>query len=131
MMEDIITNTLSLVYGQNHMVRLGFLPPNSPDINPVENVFSIMKNFIRSRAPQTEAELRNTIEELTWLTGSCQAQTLGVGVPAFPQTLSMMLNSPLRLELVEEAPNLLKIPRRGTTPMKPHLRPLRRSLRLP
>ena len=48
---------------ENHMDRIGFMPPNSPDINPVENVFSVMKNLVRSRAPQTEAELRNTIED--------------------------------------------------------------------
>ena len=43
--------------------RIGYLPSNSPDLNPVENVFSIMKRSVRAKAPSTEAELRQAIVE--------------------------------------------------------------------
>jgi transposase len=45
------------------MDRIGYMPPNSPDINPVENLFSVMKNFVRERLPQNEAELRTAIHD--------------------------------------------------------------------
>lgn len=45
----------------HHLDRIGYMPPNSPDVNPVENLFSVMKNFIRDRLPQNEAELRTAV----------------------------------------------------------------------
>jgi transposase len=33
-----------------------YLPPYSPDLNPIENVFSKVKNEIRKRQPRTKAE---------------------------------------------------------------------------
>ena len=38
-------------------------PPNSPDINPVENVWTILKDFVEKRNPQTKEELIAIIQE--------------------------------------------------------------------
>ena len=38
-------------------------PPNSPDINPVENVWTILKNFVEKKNPQTKAALIENIQE--------------------------------------------------------------------
>lgn len=46
---------------ENGLDTIGFLPPNSPDINPVENVFGLMKRFVRNRAPTTEPQLRQAV----------------------------------------------------------------------
>ena len=40
---------------------MGFQPPNSPDLNPIENVFSLMKRFVRRAAPSTIEELRQSV----------------------------------------------------------------------
>ena len=37
--------------------RLQFLPPYSPDFNPIENMWSKIKQILRSQAPRTESEL--------------------------------------------------------------------------
>ena len=37
--------------------RLVYLPPYSPDFNPIENMWSKVKEAIRSRAPRTDAKL--------------------------------------------------------------------------
>lgn len=41
-------------------------PPNSPDLNPIENVFAWMKDFVEARAPASEQSLRDLIQE-AWL----------------------------------------------------------------
>ena len=37
--------------------RLLYLPPYSPDFNPIENMWSKIKQTLRSQAPRTESEL--------------------------------------------------------------------------
>jgi transposase len=37
--------------------RLLHLPPYSPDFNPIENMWSKIKQILRSQAPRTESEL--------------------------------------------------------------------------
>ena len=37
--------------------RLLYLPPYSPDFNPIENMWSKIKQILRSLAPRTQAEL--------------------------------------------------------------------------
>jgi transposase len=37
--------------------RLLYLPPYSPDFNPIENMWSKIKQTLRSHAPRTESEL--------------------------------------------------------------------------
>ena len=37
--------------------RLLYLPPYSPDFNPIENMWSKIKAILRSQAPRTESEL--------------------------------------------------------------------------
>jgi len=46
---------------ENGLLRIGFLPTNSPDLNPIENVFSQMKHSIQEEAPSTENELRECL----------------------------------------------------------------------
>ncbi len=38
-------------------------PPNSPDINPVENVWTIMKSYVEKKNPQTKLELIFYVQE--------------------------------------------------------------------
>jgi transposase len=38
--------------------RLLYLPPYSPDFNPIETMWSKIKQILRSEAPRTESELR-------------------------------------------------------------------------
>jgi len=37
--------------------RLLYLPPYSPDFNPIENMWSKIKQILRSQAPRTESEM--------------------------------------------------------------------------
>jgi transposase len=37
--------------------RLRYLPPYSPDFNPIENMWAKVKQILRSHAPRTEAEM--------------------------------------------------------------------------
>lgn len=41
--------------------RLLFLPPYSPDFNPIENIFAKMKAWIRRAAPRTLDALQNAV----------------------------------------------------------------------
>ena len=40
---------------------LWFLPPYSPDLNPIEQAFAKLKQFVRSAAPRTRETLWNTL----------------------------------------------------------------------
>lgn len=53
---EIIQN---LVRERGHEIL--YLPPYSPFLNPIENMFAKWKQYIRSRAPQSENELINLI----------------------------------------------------------------------
>lgn len=49
--------------------RVLFLPPYSPDFNPIEQVFSKVKNELRRREPRTIADLEAAFgESLDWIT---------------------------------------------------------------
>jgi len=39
------------------------VPPYSSDLNPIENIWSILKNEVEKRQPQHMEELKKTIEE--------------------------------------------------------------------
>lgn len=54
--------------------RLCFLPPYSPDFNPIENAFSRLKAILRKTAARTIDELWNAIGEAisTFTPGECQ-----------------------------------------------------------
>lgn len=41
--------------------RLLYLPPYSPDFNPIENLWSKVKQILRSRSPRTAAELLHAV----------------------------------------------------------------------
>ena len=41
--------------------ELRFLPPYSPDLNPIEQVFAKLKNLVRAAAPRNVENLWNTI----------------------------------------------------------------------
>jgi hypothetical protein len=65
------------------------MPPNSPDINPVENVFSVMKNFVRERLPQNEAELRTVIHD-AW--EDIDRQTLNDLFDSMPERMQLVID---------------------------------------
>ena len=43
--------------------EIRFLPPYSPDLNPIENIFSQLKSYLRSAAARTQEQLWNTISD--------------------------------------------------------------------
>jgi len=42
--------------------RLLYLPPNSPDCNPIERMWSKIKQFLCNRAPRSEIELHEAAQ---------------------------------------------------------------------
>lgn len=46
---------------ENKLARLMFLPPYSPDLNPIENMWSKFKQIIRTEKPRTNEELFNSV----------------------------------------------------------------------
>ena len=53
----------------SHGVRVVYLPPYSPDFNPIEQVFSKIKNELRRRELRTIPELEDAFgESLDWIT---------------------------------------------------------------
>jgi len=43
-----------------------YLPPYSPDLNPIEPAWSIVKKVIRSSAPRTSVALRKVVRRARW-----------------------------------------------------------------
>ena len=44
----------------------GEWPPNSPDLNPIENLWAILKDRVTERQPKNEDELCKVLEEEWW-----------------------------------------------------------------
>ena len=41
-----------------HQIQFLYLPPYSPDLNPIENVFSKVKQYIKTHQPRTIERLK-------------------------------------------------------------------------
>lgn len=54
-------NTKQFLY--ERAVHLLWWPPNSPDLNPIENLWRLLKSRVRKRYPKTKEDLRRCIEE--------------------------------------------------------------------
>ncbi len=48
---------------ERHGVRVVYLPPYSPDLNPIEMVWSVVKSKLRRAARRTVARLKNLLLE--------------------------------------------------------------------
>ena len=46
-----------------HIITLGW-PGNSPDLNPIENLWTKMKDLVSEKQPSSGAALINTIKEV-------------------------------------------------------------------
>jgi len=55
---------------KKHGVRLRYLPPYSPDFNPIELAFSKLKTWLRTAKARTHEHLEETIRRAAdWITG--------------------------------------------------------------
>ena len=61
---------------QGHNVNTLPWPLISPDLNPIENVWSILKVRVEKRQPKTKAELKTAIEEEWHMIGDATMQNL-------------------------------------------------------
>ena len=48
---------------KSHLRPLSPWPSNSPDLNPIENVFDWMKRYVKNKLPTSEEDLRQAIRE--------------------------------------------------------------------
>lgn len=55
------SQVLHVTASLHRLNRIGYLPSNSPDLNPIENLWHSMKDFVHERAPTNEVELRQAI----------------------------------------------------------------------
>jgi transposase len=70
-LDNLPTHKVKAVADAGHAVeaRVLYLPPYSPDFNPIEQVFSKIKNELRRRELRTIAELEKAFgESLDWIT---------------------------------------------------------------
>ena len=51
------------LFTENRVITIDPWPANSPDLNPIENVFSWMKREVEARGPLSEDELKSAIQE--------------------------------------------------------------------
>ncbi len=46
---------------QENVPKVLWHPPQSPDLNPIEMVWGIMKNYVQKEDPKNKSELKNAI----------------------------------------------------------------------
>lgn len=54
--------------------ELLYLPPYSPDLNPIEEAFAKMKNLLRKAEARTREALVEAMEQAIWAISACDAQ---------------------------------------------------------
>ncbi len=74
----------------DHGVGVLDWPENSPDLNPIENIWGIIKRKMRNKRPKNEDELKATVKE-TWASISPQ------------QCHKLITSMPRRIEAVIKA----------------------------
>lgn len=68
------TATSTMRWFSNNRIKVLTWPSGSPDLSPIENIWSIMKKSLRKKLPNTESELKLIIQE-EWnsiTTNQCQ-----------------------------------------------------------
>jgi len=57
------TTTQNSKFHTNMPLQVYFLPPYSPEMNPIELMFNKVKHFIRKKSPRTQQEVEQAIDE--------------------------------------------------------------------
>ena len=57
-----IAKATKVLYDRNDLLRMKW-PANSPDLNPIENVWRLLKYRVGKRFPKMDEEVRQYIEE--------------------------------------------------------------------
>ena len=65
MQDNASSHTAYITKGTLHQmaIRLLWWPSNSPDLNPIENVWRLLKHRVQRRFPKSKDELRAIIQE--------------------------------------------------------------------
>jgi len=75
------TSSLAKRWFHNHGVHLIDFPPYSPDLNPIENLWSILKSRIESRLARTIDEVEQILKEEWEAIDTSLLQTLAASMP--------------------------------------------------
>ena len=84
------TSKKTLEFFQENSIQKMQWPVNSPDLSPIENLWSIMKTHIEKASPATLGELKSSIQSMA---GSISRQT----------QVNLMNSIPRRLQLYCES----------------------------
>ena len=57
------TSKVTREYFATHRMTVLPWPANSPDLNPIENIWSILKQMVETRVPKTKEHLKTIIKE--------------------------------------------------------------------
>ena len=71
------TSKATTAWVTNHLPNPAILlPPNSPDLNPIENLISEVKRKVALKYPRTRSDLEKAIQDVTSMLPSSSIQTL-------------------------------------------------------
>ena len=82
------TSKKTLEFFQKNSIQKMQWPVNSPDLSPIENLWSIMKTHIEKVSPATLGELKSSIQSIA---GSISRQTQGNLMNSIPRRLQLCI----------------------------------------
>ena len=84
------SHVLQVTSGLHGLNRNGYLPSNSPDLNPIENLWHSMKRFVLRQNPTNEMELRAAIHNAY---NSIQVQELHNLFDSLPDRMQAVIDA--------------------------------------
>lgn len=79
-----------LSFFSNNKIEVMFWPPNSPDLNPIENIWNIVKNEVRKKNYKNKAEM---IEEVTNILSTVSVETINNLIDSMDNRVDALFNN--------------------------------------
>lgn len=86
------TSKLCMEFLKNKRINVLDWPGNSPDCNPIENIWAILKEKVHKRSPKSKSELISTIKDI-WENDAELHQSIINAIRSMPKRINLVIKA--------------------------------------